>query len=105
MPPFQTAGASDPVAAPEADLGGRWGHDHKDRLRSPDIDEEAEANAERNRGPLPNPTWVPPFEENAPPQDPTVGLCLGTYDVPVGGAFSYERSTPKGAGFTGVPRS
>ena len=32
-------------------------HDHKDRLKSPgDIDEEAEANAERNRGPFLNPT-------------------------------------------------
>ena len=55
--PFRNAGASDPAAVPEAELGGRWGHDHKDRLKSPgDIDEEAEANAERNRGPFLNPT-------------------------------------------------
>ena len=28
------------------------------------------------------------------PQDPTVGLCLGPYGDPRGGAVSYERRTP-----------
>ena len=26
------------------------------------------------------------------PRDPTVGLCLGPYDAPRGGAVSYERT-------------
>ena len=29
-----------------------------------------------------------------PPQDPTVGICVGPYGGPKGGAFVYERVTP-----------
>jgi len=37
---------------------------------------------------------VPGSCNNAFPEDPTVGLCLGAYGGPRGGAFSYERGTP-----------
>jgi len=37
---------------------------------------------------------VPRSKETAPPQDPTVGLCLGPHGSPRGGAVSYERGTP-----------
>jgi len=33
-----------------------------------------------------------------PPQDPTVGLCLGRYGGPRAGALSYERGNPVGGG-------
>jgi len=36
-------------------------------------------------------------KKTPPPQDPTVGLCLGPYGGPRGWAFSYERGTPVGA--------
>ena len=39
------------------------------------------------------PTGVPRSQANANSQDPTVGLCLGTYGSPRGVAFSYERGT------------
>jgi hypothetical protein len=39
-------------------------------------------------------TGVPCSYENAFPEDPTVGLCLGPYAGPRGRAFSYERGTP-----------
>ena len=40
-------------------------------------------------------TGVPQLQDNAPLQDPTVGLCIGRpYDGPEGVAFSYERGTP-----------
>ena len=38
---------------------------------------------------------VPRSQEIAPPLDPAVGLCVGTYGAPGGGAFSYERGTPE----------
>ena len=31
--------------------------------------------------------------KTAPPQDPTVGLCLGPYGGPRGGAVYYDRGT------------
>ena len=37
---------------------------------------------------------VPRLHENAPPYDPTGGLCLGPYGGPRGGDVSYERGTP-----------
>jgi hypothetical protein len=40
-------------------------------------------------------TGVPHSQENAPPWDPTVGLCLGSYRGFIGRwAFSWGRSTP-----------
>ena len=39
-------------------------------------------------------TGVPRSYENAPPWDPTVGLCLGTYGDPRRVGVSYERGTP-----------
>ena len=38
-------------------------------------------------------TEVPRSQEIAPPQDPTVGLCLGPCGGPKGGGCSYERGT------------
>ena len=32
-------------------------------------------------------------KKHPPPQDPTVGLCLGTYGDPVGLGVCYERGT------------
>ena len=43
-------------------------------------------------------TGVPLSQENACPEDLTVGMRLGPYGDPVGWLFSYERGT-------GVPRS
>jgi len=40
------------------------------------------------------PTGVPHLQENAPPRDPTVGLCLGSWGGPRGWAFCYWRGTP-----------
>ena len=40
------------------------------------------------------PTGVPHSQENAPPEDPTVGPCLGSYRGPRRGAFSYGRGIP-----------
>ena len=37
---------------------------------------------------------VPRSEETAPPQDPTVGLCLGPYGGTRGYGFFYERGAP-----------
>ena len=37
---------------------------------------------------------VPRSQETAFPQDPAVGLCLGPFGGPRGGAVSYERGTP-----------
>ena len=36
------------------------------------------------------------LQESAPPSDPTVGLCLGTYGDRRGVGVSYERGTPVG---------
>ena len=36
------------------------------------------------------------IRKNAPPYDPTVGLCLGPYGGPRGVAVSYKRGTPVG---------
>ena len=45
--------------------------------------------------PLGHSTGVPHLQENAPLEDPSVGLCLeGPSGVPGGQAFSYERGTP-----------
>ena len=38
-------------------------------------------------------TVVPRSLEIAPPYDPTVGLCLGPYCGPRGGAICYEQGT------------
>ena len=40
------------------------------------------------------PTGVPQLQENAPPWDPTVGLCPGSWGVPRGWVFSYGRGAP-----------
>ena len=37
---------------------------------------------------------VPHLQENAPPQDPTMSLCLGSYGDPRGWAFSFEQGAP-----------
>ena len=37
-------------------------------------------------------------KKQAPPQDPTVGLCLGPFDGPRGVGVSYELGTPVGVG-------
>ena len=37
---------------------------------------------------------VPRSEEDAPTQDPAVGLCLGPYGGTRGWAFAYEPGTP-----------
>ena len=39
-------------------------------------------------------TGVPHLQENTPPWDPTLGLCLGSKGVPRGMVFSYGRGTP-----------
>ena len=39
-------------------------------------------------------TGAPHLQENASPKDPTVGLCLGSYGVLGGWAFSYGRGNP-----------
>jgi len=46
-------------------------------------------------------TGVPRPKENAPPQDPTAGLCLRPYDGPRGWTFSSERGTPVAAASLG----
>ena len=43
-------------------------------------------------------TKVPRSYETAPPQDPAVALCLGTYGGPRGVGVSYERGTPPSRG-------
>ena len=40
------------------------------------------------------PTGAPRSYETAPPYDPTIGLYLGPYGGPRGGALSYDRGTP-----------
>jgi len=40
-------------------------------------------------------TGIPHSPENATPWDLTVGLWLGPYGGPRGGAVSFERGTPK----------
>ena len=42
-------------------------------------------------GPL---TGVPRSQENAPPQVPTAGLCVGPYGGPRGKAVPHERGIP-----------
>ena len=38
-------------------------------------------------------TGVPRSSESASLEDPTVGICLGPYGGPRGGALSYQRGT------------
>jgi hypothetical protein len=39
-------------------------------------------------------TRVPRLSETLPPEDPTAGICLGTYGGLMGLGVSYERGTP-----------
>ena len=39
-------------------------------------------------------TGVPGSYAKTSTQDPSVALCIGTYDVPTGVGVSYERGTP-----------
>ena len=59
---------------------------------------------EINMDPLPpnrscRTTGVPHLQENAPPYDPTVRLCIGAYGDPWGVGASYERSEGVGVSY------